>query len=369
MRTAFGVLVLAFVVAGCPEAVPECSTGAECASGACRADGTCVPVESGAGGDAGYTGGTGGLDAVISGDAGSGGSGGDADAGAGTAADVAPDGAAAADTGVDVGGGPGADGGPGEDTGGTDGGTGGPDAVGPDAGGGLCAPNHDGIVTRDEMPIGAGLHATYRVATGVDWSTAGKQVADGSREWDLTVTFPGEANTLVEARPLEGTWFEGDFPDATYAARLSETEDLLGVFRVEDDGLYLLGVASMEDSLTATNLSYDPPVQVLQFPMEEGDVWETDSTITGTAVGIWSFYTEGYRSEVDAHGTMKTPFGDFDVLRVNVELTRTIGVLPTTVRTHMFIAECFGTVANVVSEDHEIGDEFDAVKELRRLAP
>lgn len=363
MKAAFGVLALAFVAAGCPEDVTECATGADCPSGACRSDGTCVP---GAGGDDADTSSEGGLDAAITPD-GAGepdvSSGADAaDAGPGDSGAPGPDTAPTPDVTGDAAGDVAADAGPdAADTSGVD--------VGPDAGGGLCAPNNDGVVTRDEMPIAAGLHATYRVATGATWSTLGKEVADGAREWDLTGVFPGEANVLVEARPLEGTWFEEDFPDASYAARLSELEDLLGVFRVTDDGLYLLGVVSMEPGFTETNLEYDPPVQVLQFPVEAGDTWATDSTVTGTALGVWSFYSEDYVSVVDAHGTMKTPFGDFPVLRVNVELTRTVGVLPTTSRTHMFIAECFGTVANVVSEDHEMEEEFEDVKELRRLAP
>ncbi|GMV41535.1 MAG: hypothetical protein AMXMBFR64_32510 [Myxococcales bacterium] len=342
MRSRTLIVTLALGLVACPEDPKECATGADCPSGACTASGVCVGLDASegpdwAGGepdDGGGVDATGGEDVAVGSDVP-----GALDSGALPGTDVSIDTAAPKDTGP-----------------------------APDTGGGVCQPNDDGVVTRDEMPIAAGLHASYRVATDVTWSTAAKGTA-GSLTWDLSGGFPGDTNTLVEARSLEGTWFEGDFPDATYAARLSETQNLLGVFKVTDSGLFLVGVVSIEDGVTATKVTYDPPAQVLQFPMSEGDVWKTKSTVTGTTLGVWSFYTEDYRSEVDAHGTLKTPFGDFPVLRVNVELVRTVGVLPTTTRTHMFVAECFGTVGTVVSKPNELKAEFEAVSELRRLAP
>ena len=348
MRKTFGAVIIAsLALAGCPEDPKECAAGSDCPSGACTADGACVPLDDAKDGPDWNGGspadGEAGVDASGDGATGSG----TADAGPGAGDDgKAPPADTAQDSGSSTDSGP-----------------------PPDTTSGVCSPNGDGIVTRAEMPIAAGLHASYKVAADVTWSTAGADLGDGAFEWDLSGTLPGDTSALVEARPLEGTWFEADFPDATYAARLSETQNLLGVFRVTDDGLFLQGVVSIEDSLTATNLAYDPPVQVLKFPVEQGMVWKTDSTVTGAALGVWSMYTEKYRSEVDAHGTLKTPFADFPVLRINVELTRTIGVFPVTLRTHMFIAECFGTVGSVVSQDNETGAEFEDVSELRRLAP
>ena len=81
------------------------------------------------------------------------------------------------------------------------------------------------------------------------------------------------------------------------------------------------------------------------------------------------FYTEDYAFEVDAKGHALTPYGEFEVLRVHSELVRTIGALVTTVQTHSFVAECFGSVATVVSEDYELDKEFTDAAEVRRLAP
>ncbi len=233
----------------------------------------------------------------------------------------------------------------------------------------VCQPNHDGVLTRDEVPLKAGLHATYKIATNVQWDTAGTPAAGGTRQWDLSGSFPGDHLSLVETIPLDGMWFAPDFPNATYAARLSDSEDLLGVFEITQDRLLLRGVASPDDGLTRTKLTYDPPALVLQFPFQQGSTWESTSTVSGVALGVWSYYTEKYASQVDASGSMKTPFGTFDVLRIRVVLTRTVGVVPMTIRQYSFATECFGTVATVASKDNESQIEFTQIKELKRLSP
>lgn len=108
---------------------------------------------------------------------------------------------------------------------------------------------------------------------------------------------------------------------------------------------------------------------VLRFPFEEGDGWVTDSTVSGVALGVVTAYSETYTSSVDKRGAMTTPFGEFPVLRVHTDLERTIGFSVTNTQTHIFVAECFGTVASVASTDGETSTELNDVAELRRLAP
>jgi hypothetical protein len=91
--------------------------------------------------------------------------------------------------------------------------------------------------------------------------------------------------------------------------------------------------------------------------------------VSGVAEGYPDLYTEKYESVVDANGTLETPLGTFDVLRVRVLLTRTIGIVVTTVRTFAFVTECYGTVATVTSEDNEADVEFTHALEIRRIAP
>ena len=285
---------------------PMCHVGADCASGVCNADGTCA-----------------------------------ASTGSGSG------------TGTGTGGG----------STGTGGGTG-------TGGSGICMPNGDGVITRQEVPLQAGLHANFRAAENAGVSTAGTMSPDGSRTWDLSVTFSGDHAEDVETLSLSTQWFGKDFAGASYAARLSDTSDLLGVFQLTDSALELVGVASPMPGSTQTELHYSPPVTVLAFPLQMGAAWSTTlTTVTGQAQGVTVFYNEGYQSSVDAHGTLKTPYATFPVLRVNTLLTRNVGGLVTTTRTYAFVTDCFGNVANLVSNQDEPAVEFTTAAEVTRLAP
>ena len=304
-------LVLAVVAIGaCGEdEARECRVGADCASGQCAVDGRCLPVGPD-GGDAGTSDGA--TDATN---------------------DAPSDGPSSTDAAL-----------PG------------------------CTPNKDGTITREEIPIKPGLKATYRVALDETVSTAGTQAGEG-RVWDFSIAFTSDTNVIVETQALAGKWFAADFPTATYASKLREGSDLLGVFETKPASFVLLGVASSTDGFGSTKLKNDPPVDVLQFPLKLGATWTIDTSVSGTLSGVPGVYTEKYVSKVDAKGTLKTPLGTFDVLRVGTMLTRTQALLVTTVRSFAFVTECYGTVATVASQNNETEPEFTRAAELRRIAP
>lgn len=231
-----------------------------------------------------------------------------------------------------------------------------------------CTPNKDGTINAAEVPLKAGLHATFRTATNVAVSTAGATV-NGQRTWDLSGALAGDHPRAVDTLAPAGAWWAPSFATATYASRLSDQSDLLGVFEVGASALTLRGVVSPADGLTKTNLSYAPGAAMTQYPLAVGAKWSTTSQVTGTASGVAALYTEQYASEVDARGTLKTPFGAFDVLRVHTTLTRTVGVVPTVTRSFAFVAECFGTVATIASLPNEPQVEFTQASEVARIAP
>ncbi len=308
------------LAAGCPDS-EQCQTGADCPSGACSADGNCIDASDETGSDATTDGGTPestGEVMTTTADSGS---------------DDGVDGSGTSGTGV-----------------------------------ACMPPDNDGLIEREEYPVEVGLSAPYRVAQDVAFDSAGAMV-EGTRVWDFDVSLTGDHDSIAETQPVEGRWFQPVFPGATYSARLSESEDLLGVFEATDTALLLRGVVSPEDGLTRTELTYDPPVTVLSFPMFEGQTWTSNANVSGLAQGVAAFYTEAYDGVVDAAGTAVTPFAEFPVLRANVSLTRTIGLVTTTLRTHTFIAECFGLVAQVRSPDNTTDVEFTQAAEVRRLAP
>jgi Na+/proline symporter len=316
-------LLMAF--AACGSSSPECRVGADCLSGVCLSNGTCQVVEDG--GD---------LDGA------------DLNDGHGDGADQSADADSEADGGQD-----------GQDASGDDGQI-------------TCLPNNNGIIERSEVHMAAGMRATFRVASNTTWDTTGEIQVDESRIWDMDVNLDGDHAALVELGDPAGTWFAPSFPTADYYSQLRDDEDLLGVFQVTDDALLLLGVVSPDDGLLRTELEYDPPVSVLRFPLSDGEAWSTDSTVSGLALGVVSFYSEEYDCQVDATGQLSTPYAEFDVLRVRTVLSRTIGVSKTEIRSFAFVSECFGTVATVASDESYIlgGEvEFSEAAEIRRLAP
>jgi hypothetical protein len=244
-----------------------------------------------------------------------------------------------------------------------------PEEVATDAPKTGCSPNKDGTINADEVPVGPGLKATFRVAENASFATAGTALGDGRRKWDLAMALSGDRDALVTTRALAGTWYGTKFPGATHSTELSLTSDLLGVFQTTADGLLLMGVVSPTESSTKTELKYATPPAALQFPLVLNKTWKVTSNVSGTAGGFATFYTETWDAKVDARGDLVTPFATFEVLRVRTILTRQVGVTTTITRSFAFVTECYGTVATISSRANETQEEFTTAAELRRLAP
>jgi hypothetical protein len=234
---------------------------------------------------------------------------------------------------------------------------------------GICTPASNSVITHAEVPLQPGLHASFLSAENATVDTAGTMSADGSTAWDFSVMYAGDHSESVDTLPLSGQWFGKDYPGASYAARLSDSSDLLGVFAITDTDLELVGVASPTSGSGQTELMYAPAVVVLQFPLQNDATWSSTSMVTGVAEGVDVLYTETYQNSVDAFGTLKTPYASFNVLRVNTLLTRVVGALVTTTRTFSFVTACFGNVASVVSNSDEPTVDFTSAAVVSRLSP
>lgn len=242
--------------------------------------------------------------------------------------------------------------------------------VGTDAPSGVCAPNHDGSVSFAELPLIAGRMANFKIATNASFNTAGTAASGGTRHWDLSGSLSNDTTAAVALLSPAGTWWASSFPTATYAATLAAGSDLLGVFHVDANAVTLLGVVSPEAGTFSTKLTYDPAAKILALPVTAAAMWSSTSTVSGTAQGAFVTYSERYASLVDQSGTLTAPYGDFPVLRVATDLTRTSGFTTLlTKRTFAWVAECFGSVATVSSQDFETSAEFSDPAEVRRLAP
>lgn len=247
-------------------------------------------------------------------------------------------------------------------------------AVGSDAPGdgtsGLCTPNHDGMITVSELPLIAGKMAKFRIATNPTFDTTGTASGSGMRSWDLTAQLANDTDKPLTLLAPTGEWWAASFPTATYAAPLSSSSDLLGVFHVDAAQVTLLGVVSPAAGTFRTELAYSPAVKILALPLAAGGSWMSTSTVSGTAQGAIVAYTEKYVSLVDQVGTMKTPYGEFPVLRTATDLTRTAGLSTLlTKRQFAWTAECYGSVATVASQDFETSAEFADPAEVKRIVP
>jgi hypothetical protein len=232
-----------------------------------------------------------------------------------------------------------------------------------------CVPNGDDLITALELPFAAGLKATFRTATNATVSTAGTTGTDGRRHWDFSGALSGDKDLIVETLPPAGAWWAPQFTGATYATSITSAADLLGVFQVTTGALLLQGEVSSTDGATRTLLTNATPVPTLQFPLDPSSAWTVTTLVNGQTSGVPSSYTESYDSKVDAVGDVVTPFSTFRVLRVRTVLTRTVGALPTVVRTFAFVTDCFGPVVTITSNPNETLEEFTTAAEIRRLAP
>lgn len=315
------------VIAACSSSsqARTCTVNADCASGQCRADGTCAPIDGT--GEAGTT----------------------SDGGSDTDGSIA-------DAGTDS------------------------PAI-PLLDSGLCTPNADGIITAEEVPLRAGLKGTFRVTTsGAQISTAGT-VAEGgaTHNWDFSGNLTGDHSVVVETIPLAGQWLETEFSGAGYASRLSDKADYLGVFAVTPGALELRGVVSPSSGSSQTKIKYDPVVPSLSFPLQKGKKWTVKTTASGDIPATLNqSYIEEYEFEVDAEGELKTStsLGAFKVMRVSVKLAKQPFLLNPLVhyytRQYVYVAECFGAIAKVVSKIDESSpppDDFTDTSEIQRLSP
>lgn len=261
-----------------------------------------------------------------------------------------------------------------------------------DDGGGYKAPgcvaNNDGVITREEVPLQAGLHAIFRFASNVDIGTQGEIQANGQRKWDLTTSFSSDANVLIETKKLDGQWFENEYKDATYYTPLGKSPDVLAIFENASGSLVLKGaVSTAGDGPTKIDLKNNSTVRTLDFGeggLKVGKKWSDVTLVTGvspTPNGSGGYnpsgpiaYKDKYDNSVDAEGELLTPLGTFHVLRVRIDLTRTVpydgGEFPAfTTRTYAFVTECFGNVGSIVSNFNETQEEFTKAAEIRRIAP
>jgi len=241
-----------------------------------------------------------------------------------------------------------------------------PDGYSPDALTAGCPFNQDGIIQRLEVPAMAGLGGFFHANQGGQVVPVNVKKMAGA--WDFSVVGAGDEKIFDGLSSPAGTWWAGDFPNASYAQLADAENDLLGVYKIDEDKLSLLGIVSRTDGFSATKLVYAQPIEVLRFPLSTTSAWTSTSNVSGTASGIAFFASETWSMRVDDSGTAKTPAADFPVLRLRVDYQQTWGFSVTRRIIYLYLTECYGTVARVRSKNGETATDFTEASEYRRLA-
>jgi hypothetical protein len=241
-----------------------------------------------------------------------------------------------------------------------------------------CAPNTDGRIVKDELPFVVGATARVRVGSDLQVDTDGVAAQGSARSWDLSRPDPSDQpRGELTLQALEDQWFAQRFPDASLAGPLQPGNALYGPLSVDDDGVWLHGSASASESPPEgrTELVYDTPVQLYPFPLEVGAHAQTSSIVTnGALFGIPVAFEDTTTVDVTAHGEVVLP--DLivsDALRVTVRLQRIpIAGIAVQQVTHIFVSECVGEIARIVSAPvsltDALDDEFPVAAEVWRLA-
>lgn len=246
----------------------------------------------------------------------------------------------------------------------------------PDGGGGSavdaaiagCRPNDDARIDAEQMLFMPGLEASYLVAADAPADTAGEEQEDGSRRWNLAGPFPGGQSEIIALEPIEGSWYADRFTGATFARRIPGLEaDTLGVFRAGEDGLLLLGLVSREGGPLRTEIAYDPPVEILHLPLAHGDSWSSTTTATGQLDGVWTTWTDSYRTSADAFGSIDTAYGEFRALRVRSEGETLLWGVETVWRRFFWFAACAGMVGAAVGRPGDAAPELTSAASLWSL--
>lgn len=255
-----------------------------------------------------------------------------------------------------------------------------------------CVGDGDGRISWSEFVAdpALGIHAVY--TTNTPGSTVpvppvgGVDQGDGSYAWDFSTVDSGSDTQWTIALGLpEDAWFADRFPDATYTVGLDASEEVLGVYRVNDgtEQLELLGLATADEA-AGDVLVYAEPVVVFDFPLSAGNTWDNERV---QADGHWEgedypadygwhgtvTLNHSYGFEVDRAGALEAPLGGFEVLRVRadqrMEAINSIygSFAEESLITYFYVAECTGLVARVRSTADEDDPDFAQASEYLRL--
>jgi hypothetical protein len=233
-----------------------------------------------------------------------------------------------------------------------------------------CRPNNDMVLDRAELSYALGTQVLYAVnddnVVVSNIQTLGMDTGMGI-VWNFASMVPTDHRVLDEVQSPTGKWWSGFYPTASFTLAIDRANTLQGVYRFTNEALQLLATVSREAG--RTNVAFSPAIDTIRFPLRMGSAWQSSNMGNGVFNGVGTSTINNYRFMVDQQGTVYTPAARFSVLRLRMELDQTVTgtIIRRTQRSYLYLAECWGLVARVVSVDNEMATEFTRASEYRRL--
>ena len=184
-------------------------------------------------------------------------------------------------------------------------------------------------ITAADMPV---VNEIYTFVSADSQWVAGIDISAGANKtWDFSgATENGDAPILEAWVHPGATTFGGDFPTATIASTdpAVETDSA-------DANYYILSNTALSNVGSGSvfgNSYYSPAQEALRFPLTYNTAFSSISDIETSVEGLPVNGTSAMDVIVDGWGTLITPFGTFQALRVHrtSEISFTIFGLPAT---------------------------------------
>ena len=160
---------------------------------------------------------------------------------------------------------------------------------------------------------------------------------DGANQtWDFTIFTYNSAGsgTVRYISPPAGTPGASDpeYTQANYVAAVEEPDSsYYTFFRIEDQAHFDLGFVYDDAQGQRFRAYYSEPFQSLAFPLTFGTTWADQGNYTTETPGVGTFTAQTAQSgTVDGYGTLITPAGTFECLRVVLQRDVTAAGITTT---------------------------------------
>jgi hypothetical protein len=233
-----------------------------------------------------------------------------------------------------------------------------------------CAPNLDGVLEGKELPTVFDTAVSY-LENPATKQRAVDVVGDGSH-WDFGIDYADDQVLAITVTHLAGKWYAGSFPSGQFVTPQDAAHTLEAVYRRDDAGVYLLGIASTQQKPAEgeTLVVYDQGILVAKFPLSPGTSWTSSGNVIGATIrGLPYAGKDIYEVTDDAIGALVLhdyTFSQVHRIRTKVTVSPSAGA-PVVRRQVSFFFECFGEVVRAVSRDNEPNADFTVAAELRRF--